>query len=97
MDKLPLDIVKHILLYDDRFVIRNDKKIQINNIQKKQLIISPKKYEAKNDTTFICLTINKDKDYVISYCNYEMQIQLFIYSKYFDTIYQIESNKQLQV
>lgn len=95
MDKLPLDIVKHILLYDNRFVIRNDKNLQINNIQKNQLIIPPKKYEAKNDTTYICLTINKHKDYVISYYNYEIQIKIFIYSKYFDTIYQIESNNIL--
>lgn len=30
--RLPIDIVKHILLYDSRFVIRNGEIIQINKL-----------------------------------------------------------------
>ena len=34
MEKLPIEIVKHIISYDKRFIIRNGGILQINQIDK---------------------------------------------------------------
>ena len=93
MDQIPLDIVKHILSYDIRFVIRDGKIIQINKIsendERYEMLyrIPMKEYDQDNDDqnnnrpdSWVYLSINDDKDYFLSYTNYEIQLQTFDYS-----------------
>lgn len=92
MDQIPLDIVKHILSYDIRFVIRDGKIIQINKISEnderyEMLYRIPMKesdphqnQDNNRPDSWVYLSINDDKDYFLSYTNYEIQLQTFDYS-----------------
>jgi hypothetical protein len=85
MDNIPLEIVKHILSYDKRFVIRNGKIIQINRIdhndKRYQLLMKlpVKEYYPINNITYLYLSINDEKDFFITYKDYEIQIQILLY------------------
>jgi hypothetical protein len=88
---IPFEIVKHILSYDKRIVIRNEKIIQINSIlinfnrndkrYELLLYIPLKEYNTINNITYLYLTITNDKDYFITYKNYEIQIIILLFSE----------------
>ena len=81
MNNLPLEIVKHILQYDERFVIRYGKIIQINKIKKDDeryniLLKLPKKVKnlAFLNSISLILPINECNFFLITYYNYEITI-----------------------
>jgi len=86
MNKLPMDIVKYILQYDKRFVIRKGEILQINRIPNIDEIYSilysipEKEYEPFNDVTFVYMHISDTKEYFLTYKDYKIQLQTFEYS-----------------
>jgi hypothetical protein len=79
---LPLEVVNHILSYDDRFLIQNGIVKDINKISKndsRYMLLSniPKKiFNVVNDVTYVYLYINHEKYYYINYNDYEFQIHV---------------------
>lgn len=71
METLPLDVVKKILEYDERFVIRTGKimkRICKNDYRKKLLLeIPPKFHYELFDLTYVFIPINTHKQLYISY------------------------------
>ena len=70
--------------YDERFVIRNGKIIQINKINKndniyRKLRYIPKKQHLVNGETYIFLPIKHDKYYFFQYKNNELTISKMEY------------------
>jgi hypothetical protein len=80
MDKLPLEIVKHIISYDKRFIIRNGKIIQINQIDKNDKrynlleSIKLKYYDIYHNSSSVYITIDSHKDFCIKYNDYKLEI-----------------------
>ena len=85
MNQLPLDIIKYLLPYDKRFVVRKGQIIQINQIPKHdkryELLASipQKEYIADENLTFVYLDINENKDFYLTYCDNEIQLQSLLY------------------
>jgi hypothetical protein len=79
MDKLPLEIVKHIISYDKRFIIRNGKIIQIHQIQKNDKKYEPilgikiKNYDIENNSSCVYLTVNSYKDICLMYSDNKVE------------------------
>lgn len=73
MEKLPLEIVKHIITYDKRFIIRKGKIQQINQIDKNdkryKLLFGIKKivYNIEHNSSCVYLTVNSYKDICLMY------------------------------
>ena len=97
MDNLPLDIVKYLLPFDKRFVLRKGKLININRISKQderyEILskIPMKEYYVEDDLTCVYLSINNDKDFYLTYQNYEIQIQTFLYNYSLNHVMQIDA------
>lgn len=78
--QLPMDIIKLILSYDKRFVIRNGKIIQINSLKNiaetyyNITQIPRKQHWDMHELTFVFLPINQTKEYYISVINNELVI-----------------------
>lgn len=49
-----------------------------------------KQYDPNDGVTYVYLNINDEKDYYITYDNYEIQIQVLEY--YDDCVYQVSGN-----
>jgi hypothetical protein len=96
MDLLPFDIIKHILTFDCRFIVRNGQILTINPIAKTDeryniLLTMPlKEYDYTDGVTYVYMCINEDKDYYITYKPYELQIQVLYYEV--DSIYNIDGH-----
>ena len=94
MDNLPMDVVKIILSYDKRFVIRKGKILQINRIQQTDeryellCLIPEKEYDTNSGLTYVYMTITDKKDYFLTYKDYQIQLQTFEYSN--NTVYGID-------
>lgn len=90
MNKLPLDIIKYILSFDKRFIIRNNKILIINKINKKDYRynilynISEKKkyYDIKGLFTSVRLYINKFKDFYLIIRDCEIILETVIYNSF---------------
>ena len=91
MDKLPMDIIKHILSYDTRYVIRNGNIIVINQIDKtlpiyELLSQKPKIIASKN--------VNGSPDYfsaLVDLGKYQIEykyLQSELYYKFYINIYE---------
>ena len=80
MEKLPLEIVKHIITYDKRFIIRRGKIIQINPIDKNDKrynlleSIKQKQYNINDNSSSVYLNINSCKDFCIYYCDNKLEL-----------------------
>jgi hypothetical protein len=96
MNLLPSDIIKHILTFDRRFIVRNGQILTINSISKTDerynilLTIPMKEYDYMDGVTYIYMCINDDKDYYMTYKPYELQIQVLYYDV--DTIHTIDGH-----
>jgi hypothetical protein len=97
METLPVEIVKHIISYDKRFIIRNGKIIQINQIDKNDKrynlleLIKQKQYDINDNSSSVYLNINYCKDFCIYYCDYKLElITLLVDEKGNIDIYEIE-------
>uniref|UniRef100_A0A6C0DAB4 Uncharacterized protein n=1 Tax=viral metagenome TaxID=1070528 RepID=A0A6C0DAB4_9ZZZZ len=81
MERLPIEIVKHIISYDKRFIIRHGKIIQINQIDKndkrRDLLVGIKKinYNANDNSSYVYLNINSHKSFYIMY--FDSNLELF--------------------
>lgn len=99
MEQLPMEIIKYILSFDRRFVIRNGKIIQINRIEKTNqiynllLTIPEKNYDPDDQVTYVYMNINEEKDYFLSYLNYEIQLQTFRYEADTRIIHGLEGHR----
>jgi len=86
MDKLPLDIVKCILSYDKRFIIRRGEIIQINKITKEDerykllLTIPQKQYDFVNHVIYVYMSINEIKDYLLCYTDFIIELNTIRYT-----------------
>jgi hypothetical protein len=64
MENFPLEIVKHIISYDKRFIIRHGKIIQINQIDKNDkrynLLLNIPEKEYCGGCTYIYIKINEN-------------------------------------
>jgi hypothetical protein len=71
MNNLPLDVVKHILEFDERFVIRTGKIMKriCKDDYRKQLLleIPPKVHFEIYNLTYVFIPINAHKQLYISY------------------------------
>jgi hypothetical protein len=80
MESLPIEIVKHIISYDKRFIIRNGKIIQINQINKNDKryylleSIKLKHFDIYDNSSCVYIKINSHKDLCIKYCDYKLEI-----------------------
>jgi hypothetical protein len=80
MEILPIEIVKHIISYDKRFIIRKGKIIQINPIDKNDKrynlleSIKQKQYNINDNSSSVYLNINSCKDFCIYYCDNKLEI-----------------------
>jgi predicted RNA-binding protein associated with RNAse of E/G family len=87
MENLPIEIVKYIISYDKRFIIRNGEILKINQIDKNDkrynmlLRIKPKNYDINDNSSYVYLTINSYKDYCIRYCDYILELIIFCYDE----------------
>ena len=62
--------------YDKRLFIPYNKK----NIRYEILLnIPPKEYDPNDGVTFVYMDINQNKDYFLTYSNFEIQLQTFFY------------------
>lgn len=62
------------------FAFRRIGKIYKNDDRYKLLLTIPdKNFDPSDGVTFVYLNINDDKDYYLTYINYEIQIQVFKY------------------
>jgi hypothetical protein len=83
MDKLPIEIVKHILSYNN-CIIRKCEIIQINRIDKNDdrysalLTIPHKKYSMNyGGRYYVFLYVNDRKAFYLTYFNEKIQMQMF--------------------
>jgi hypothetical protein len=96
MKNLPLEVVNHILSYDDRFLIQNGLVKDINKISKndsRYMLLSniPKKiFDVVDDVTHVYLCINHEKDYYINYNDYEFQIHVLGYQYKKNDFYSVD-------
>jgi len=80
MENFPLEIVKHIISYDKRFIIRHGKIIQINHINKSDKrynlleLINLKYFDIYDNSSCVYIKINSHKDLCIKYCDYKLEI-----------------------
>ena len=80
MEILPIEIVKHIISYDKRFIIRKGKIIQINPIDKNDKrynlleSIKQKQYNINDNSSSVYLNINSFKDFYIYYCDNKIEL-----------------------
>jgi len=87
MEKLPIEIVKHIVTYDKRFIIRNGKIIQINHIDKndkrRDLLVGIKtiNYNANDNSSYVHLNINSDKSFYIMYFDSNLELLTLLYDE----------------
>jgi hypothetical protein len=73
---LPKDVINIIKEY----IFHTIKKIQKNDPRYDLLLSIPlKEYDFRDGVTFLYLTINEDKDYFITYKDFEIQIQTLRY------------------
>ena len=83
---IPLEIIKLILSYDKRFVIRHGKIIQINPLNNiagtyyKLTQIPHKQYWHMHEITFVFLPITEKKEYYISVINNQLEVSTAITS-----------------
>ena len=74
---LPKDMINIIKDYTFHTI----KKIQKNDERYKLLLTIPvKEYDPSDGVTYVYMTINAVKDYFLTYLNYEIQLQTFLYS-----------------
>ena len=67
------------------------KKIQKNDIRYEILLNIPlKEYDPIDDVIFIYLDINQNKDYFLTYSNFKIQLQTFLYEN--NIIYRIDGH-----
>ena len=96
-DKLPIELVNEILTYDNRFVLRNGKIIEIKRIPKtdpryKMLLQIPRlNFHSIHGISYIYLPITKNKDYFISYSKKIIKI-ITLMHKHSIGVYVLETN-----
>lgn len=73
LPKEMIDIIKDYTFYKIKKIPENDTRYQI------LLKIPLKKYDDMDDTMFVYLSINDEKDYFLVYRNCEIQIQTLRY------------------
>ena len=85
MNNLPFDIIKSILTYDNRFVIRKGKIILIKKIEKNDerynLLLKMPEKEYCGGCIYIYMKINQNTDLYMSYCDYEIYLHKVTYGK----------------
>ena len=87
MEKLPIEIVKYIITYDKRFIIRKGKIIQINKIDKNDkrynILFGIKKivYDIEHNSSCVYLTVNSFKDFCINYYDYKLEFITLCYDE----------------
>ena len=87
MENLPIEIVKHIISYDKRFIIRNGKIIEIKEIDKNdkryELLesIKQKEYNVIEKSSSVYITINSQKDFCIKYSENELELLTLLYDE----------------
>ena len=87
MENLPIEIVKHIISYDKRFIIRKGKIIEIKRIDKNdkryELLesIKKKEYNVIEKSSSVYITINSQKDYCIKYSENELELLTLLYDE----------------
>lgn len=75
-----LTIPDEIKIMVKDFAFRRIGKIHQNDDRYKLLLTIPdKNFDSSDGVTFVYLNINDDKDYYLTYINYEIQIQVFKY------------------
>ena len=90
MNTLPLDIVKHILAFEGKFVIRHGNIIQINKISKNDerypllQTIQPKSNCVGDPLIRVYISINTNKTLYITYRNYTITVSSLFYCEYDD-------------
>jgi hypothetical protein len=83
MERLPIEIIKYIISYDRRFVIKKGKLIEINRIDKNDkrynmlLNIEKKQYDTYDNSSYVYIKVNSRKDFYIMYCDYKFEILTF--------------------
>jgi hypothetical protein len=87
MESLPIEIVKHIISYDKRFIIRKGKLIEIKEIDKndkrRDLLVGIKKikYNAKDNSSYVHLNINSHKSFYIMYFDSNLELLTLFYDE----------------
>ena len=103
MKLLPVDIIIIILSFDNRFLIKNGKIINIKHISKNDfrykllLNIPPKKYfqDFVSKFTFVNIYVNYKKDFNIINRGYEIVLETIYYVPFINAVTCINSESIL--
>jgi hypothetical protein len=86
--KLPKDICNMIKDYLFHII----KKIHKNDIRYEILLTIPyKEYDPNDGVTYVYMDINENKDYFLTYSNFEIQLQTFFYEN--NIVYGIDAHR----
>ena len=90
---LPCDVTGLI----NDFLFPRIKKIDANDDRYHILSQMPtKEYSPEDDVTFVYLYISEQKDYFLTYCRFQIQLQTFIYGEE-NTVYGVEGHSVMIV
>lgn len=87
MERLPIEIVKHIISYDKRFIIRKGKLIEIKKIEKndkrRDLLVGIKKinYNVNDNSSYVHININSHKSFYIMYFDSNLELLTLFYDE----------------
>jgi hypothetical protein len=69
-----INIIKDYTFHTIKKIQKNDHRYEL------LLTIPPKEYDQIDYVVYVYMTINAVKDYFLTYSNYEIQLQTFLYS-----------------
>lgn len=98
-EKLPWDIIREILLFDSRFILRNKILIQINKIPREDhryslLSKKPKIYKFSDNQWSVILNENESKKrYIISYNFNFVDIREYVFYTFIYNVLDRQMNK----
>ena len=78
------DIIKDYAFHTIKKIDKKDKRYDILST------IPPKEYDPSDGVTFVYMRISSDKDYFLTYLNFQIQLQTFAYVN--ETIYGIDGH-----
>jgi len=82
-----IDIMKDFVFYKIKKIPKNDERYSV------LLTIPLKEYDPADNTTFVYMRISDEKDYFLTYSNFEIQLQTLGYGTGDDnTLYFIEGH-----
>jgi len=83
-----IDVVKEYAFRSIKKIPKEDERYDL------LLRIPPKEYDELTDLTFVYLDIHQKKDYFLTYRNYEIQLQTFMYGDDGDpTVYGVDATR----